>query len=488
MSLTRHVFTTSGMLLAANASVRVLGVVSMPLLTHWLPPAAFGQAALASALISLISVVWLMGMDMSYSRSFLSRTAPNGAPAETFCWRMACMMALGAGISAALLWLVHAAEDRSALRSMAVLVFAGAAGSVILAMAQTRSRLYNQHVRLALAVGVGGVCATCITLALAWRPLADERALVTGYVAAYLLPILIVGVPGLRQLREPSGLDAAARKQIFLVGFPGIVTAPVYWVISSSDRWFLQVFTESSVVGIYSVASTFGLLGMMVNSALLAIWLPEATRAHEAGVANGDQQLAKMMVRLMALMAIVCVGVSVFGPDLLRWLTAPRFQSAVGIVPVLAAGVFGYGCYQLARTGLYLDRSLGLDARIMGIFAIVSLFSNFVLVPRFGTSAAAGVQCLSFAGIALTAFFVAQRRRPLPLPVARILAGILILIVAIVVAVWLEPITGIRTALVKGAFVLGVAALLAFTLDAEVPSLIRHVLAEMDARFGGKGQ
>lgn len=465
------------MLMLANASARALGIVSMPLLTHWLAPAAYGQAALASTLISLVAVIWLMGMDMSYSRSYLSRTPPNGAPAETFCWRTACAMAFAAGATAALLWLGHATADATALRSVAVFVFAGAAGSVLLAMAQTRSRLYNRHARLALAVGLGGIGATGLTLALAWRPLADERALVAGYVAAYLLPILIMGMPGLRQLSRPSGMDAAARKAVFLVGLPGIVTAPVYWVVASSDRWFLQAFTDSSVVGIYGVACTFGQLGMMVNSALLAIWLPEATRVHESEMADSDRELARLMLRLMALMAIICLGVGAFGPDILRWLTAARFHAAAQVVPVLAAAVFCYGCYQLARTSLYLHRSLGVDARLTGMGAVLSLLANYWLVPRFGMMAAACVQCLSFAGMALAIFIVAQQRHPLPLPGSRIFSGLVLLAAGLAGTYWLGPVVDLASALLKAVLVSGISVALACAFDESFPSLVQRIFS-----------
>jgi len=103
-----------------------------------------------------------------------------------------------------------------------------------------------------------------------------------------------------------------------LVGLPGVITAPVYWILSSLDRWFLQASADSATVGVYAVACTFGQLGLMVNSALLAIWLPEATRLHESGVEDSDRQLAKLITRLILLMAVVCLGASILGGDLLR--------------------------------------------------------------------------------------------------------------------------------------------------------------------------
>ena len=240
MSLTRHILTSSAQLTLANGLARALGIISLPLLTHWLAPAAYGQAALAGTLISLMSVIGLMGMDMSYSRSFLSRQPPNGEAVETLLWRLAVIAALATGAVAGVIWLLHAHDDTQAKPDLAVLVFFGVAGSLLMAMAQTRSRLHNRYRRLAVAVAAGGVSATAATLLLASRVVADERALVAGYVVAYLLPLAIMGMPVWRQLRASSGLTPTARRAVFLVGLPGVITSPMFWVISSSDRWFLH--------------------------------------------------------------------------------------------------------------------------------------------------------------------------------------------------------------------------------------------------------
>ena len=180
MSLTRRILSSSGQLMAANALARALGIVSLPLLTQWLAPSAYGQAAIASTLISLVSVIGLAGMDMSYARGFLSRDQPNGEAVETLLWRLAVIAALVSGAVAAGIWLAYASQDPRAITGIAALVFLGAAGSLLLAMAQTRSRLHNRHGRLALAVAAGGVLSIATTLFLAKQVVPDERALVIG--------------------------------------------------------------------------------------------------------------------------------------------------------------------------------------------------------------------------------------------------------------------------------------------------------------------
>lgn len=483
MSLMRHILTSSAQLTLANALARALGLVSLPLLTLWLSPEAYGQAALASTLISLISVFGLMGMDMSYARSYLSRTPPNGAQAEAFCWRFAIVAALAAGSVAAAGWLVYVGGTP---RGLIALVFLGAAGSLLLAMAQTRSRLHRRHGRLALAVAAGGVCATVITLAVAHWLVTDERALVAGYVAAYLVPMLIMGVPGWNQLRRPSGLDAGMRKTIALVGLPGLVTAPMYWVLSSSDRWFLQASTDSATVGVYAIACTFGQLGMMVNSALLAIWLPEATRLHESGAADSNQQLARLILRLVLMMAIVCMGVSILGGEMLRWLSASKFHQGASAVPVIAAGVFFYGLYHLARTGMFLHRSLGKAALVSGIGAAVSLSANALLIPKYGMHAAATIQLLSFATIAALVLKTSQKNHPLPLEMRRLIPGVILLLLFTGLASQLPPITDLYSASLKLGFLTGGILLVACVMEPASPRLFLRLMMISESKLAGR--
>ena len=489
MSLTRHILGSSAQLTAANAIARVLGIVSLPLLTRWLSPDAYGQAALASTLMSLVSMIGLMGMDMSYARTYLSRAEPNGSRVEIFCWRFSLVAALAAGLVAAMAWLLHVARDGSSLPVVACWVLIGTAGSVLLAMAQTRSRLHNQHTRLAVAIALSGIAATALTLCIARWWLPDERALVTGFVLAYVLPICVMGIPALKKLRLPSGLSSATRKAVFFVGVPGVVTAPMYWILSSSDRWFLQTSADASTVGVYAVACTFGQLGMMVNSALLAIWLPEATRLHESDDSGKvAATLGGLICRLVLVMMMVWVGVGIIGGDLLRWLSEGRFHGGAAVVPWIASAVFFYGCYHLANTGLFLGRRLRVSAFVWAFVGAASLLANAIFVPRFGMLAAAGVQCGTFGVLAITVFVLSQRHHPIQLPAFRMLVAFAIAVLGLLIGVWLPEVRDWLTAVEKVVFVGVIVTLLAAILAPDVCRRGMHALFAGNALDEGRSK
>jgi len=68
MTLVRRIASASAQLVLSNGLVRLLSLVTMPILTHLLSPTAYGTAAMAETFIALIAVFALAPMDISYAR------------------------------------------------------------------------------------------------------------------------------------------------------------------------------------------------------------------------------------------------------------------------------------------------------------------------------------------------------------------------------------------------------------------------------------
>jgi O-antigen/teichoic acid export membrane protein len=166
----------------------------------------------------------------------------------------------------------------------------------------------------------------------------------------------------------------------------------------------------------------------MINSALIAIWLPEATRLHESDTERTEQDLGRLMAQLVLVMALIWFGIVAVGGEVLRLLTDPRFHSASIYLPWIAGGVFFYGCYHLAKTGLFLSRSLKWSAVFAAAVGAFSLLANIIFIPEYGANAAAIVRCLSFALLASVVFWVAQSKHNIPLPMGRLAVAMLPLV------------------------------------------------------------
>lgn len=123
---TRKLVSAVSWLSLGNVMVRALSLVIMPILTRYLSPDAFGAAALVGTLISLSSVIGLMGIDMGFSRHVFSGQWGGSFVIEAFSWRWSLITAMAIALVAdCLRWLT--AEWHGVPRSYPGFVLAGAA-------------------------------------------------------------------------------------------------------------------------------------------------------------------------------------------------------------------------------------------------------------------------------------------------------------------------------------------------------------------------
>jgi O-antigen/teichoic acid export membrane protein len=213
--------------------------------------------------------------------------------------------------------------------------------------------------------------------------------------------VIVLGAPRLQTLRLASPLDRHERRRLLELGISGVTTAIMYWVISSSDRWFIGFFRDQNELGLYSFGTNIGMLGLVLNTALTAAWFPEITQSYERHEgASSPETLGHEWARLVSSLLLVWLAVAASGGDIIRLLAHPRFHDSARYVPWVAGGVFFYGVATLAVTGLWISQDLKPTAYWWFAGAILSIGLNIVLVPRWGSTGAAVTACLSYAFIA----------------------------------------------------------------------------------------
>lgn len=430
MTFARRFLSGTVQLTLSNAVVRLVSIVTMPILTALLPPHAYGVASLVGTVVSLVAVFALAGIDMSYSRAYHSSKPPSGAVVEYFCWRFAILMALLTAALAALVWWLLSGDSSGLDQGMTVIIAIGIVVAVGNTMALTRARLAGRYRAMAITIVAGGIVGSMLSIGIAvwWRQ--DALALLLPMLLIYLLPMLMLGAPPITALFKPSGMARDNAASLIKIGLAGVVTAPMYWLLSSSDRWFLQHYHGAEVVGIYSIGYSVANVGMMVNSAVMSVWLPEAAREFEQDPEQAKITLGRFMSRLVAAMAIIWLVVTAAGGDILRLLANERFQAAADVVPYIAGGVFFYGILHLANAGLLLVNKLKWAVWWWFAGGLIGLLMNWVLIPRLGAVGAAITQCISFTFISIGVLISSQAVFRVQLEWSRLALAIVIVVTA----------------------------------------------------------
>ncbi len=421
-SLARSVLGGMGLLAAAGAATKLFGLLSSPILTRLVGPSPYGVVALAGTISSLATTVAMMGVDLSYARYFFEDNGARGEQVERFCWRFS----IGTGLVMSFLagWAWWWWDDTSGSPGgLGAVVAAGTFVAVGIAMATTRRRVRGGYSRIAAATVAGSAIGVPLAVLLAWCWRADAWAMLVGALVGSVATVSILGVPSARTLLSRSGLDGGQRRELLRMGFASAVTAPMFWVMNSADRWFLGAWAGQGPLGVYAFAAGIGLTGMMVNSALTTAWFPEMSREYETAREDTVGNIGRLWARLLAMHMVTWLTVAAAGGDLIRLIADRRFHEGATLVPWIAGGVFFYGMAALANTGLFLRKTQVPTAVWWVAGATGNVACNALLVGRLGPMGAALASCFGFALIAAGMTWSAQTRLYLPIPWRRIVAA-----------------------------------------------------------------
>ncbi|NWG02549.1 MAG: oligosaccharide flippase family protein [Syntrophaceae bacterium] len=428
MGIIKKVFGASAIIILANGLNRLFAILAAPVLTRILGPVPYGVMALVGTVTSLASTLSLLGIDMGYVRFYFSKTNKTGQAVEKFCWRYAIFSSVIVGILSMCLWRILLGKPYNNF-FIALLVGFTVILFVANTMSQTGARLREKYRRIGWAIVASGVFATLITILLAilWR--ADEWPLLIGFTIGILMSVTIMGFPKGISLTKPSELATREKWSIVRLGLPGLVTGIMYWILSSSDRWFLKHFWGEQAVGVYSFAYNVAIIGIIVNTAMVLTWFPESIRTYEQDRQEASTILGEVWGGLAFLLCLVWLMVASIGGDTIRLLADSRFHGGAAYVPWIAGGVYFYGMAQLANTGLLISRNMKPAAQLWLIGGFINLISNYFVIRVWGAYGAAIINCLSFGFIYLGVMWKSGKYYKLNLKKRKLLVAALVILI-----------------------------------------------------------
>ncbi len=480
--LATRVFAGAAWITLAGVSGRILSLVAAPFLTSRVAPREYGIVALVSTGISLTSTLSLCGVDMAYGRFWGGSADADLRGIERFSWRFAIGTSVLGSLIAGILWMSYVSARADLSPRLAIVIVPGILLNNIVTMASTRARFRGAYSQLALSNAVTATLSAILSVLFVWSWRADAWSLLLAMWLGLAAGTTLLGAPTLRDLRKASRLPSGETRRVIELGLSGLTTAAMYWVISASDRWFLGIYRNQTEVGLYSFASSIGLIGIVLNTALTATWFPEITRATRSEVdAAARERLGQEWARMVVMLLIVWLAVSSAGGDLIRLIAHPRFHESARYVPWIAGGIFFYGLASLANTGLWLSSDMKPAAFWWLGGGALSAAMNLALVPWGGPLGAAITACSSYAFISAGVLRSGQQSFRLNIPWGRVLglAAVVLLSAAVMIPPWdLLPAVSLAMKLPVGAVVA------AGIVYASSPDWSRRSLALLGHRWG----
>jgi O-antigen/teichoic acid export membrane protein len=236
------------------------------------------------------------------------------------------------------------------------------------------------------------------------------KGILFGNVMANIL-IFTVGVLLATRTRALAGnIDIKLIRNIISYGFPMIFGNLSYVFISQTDRFFLEKFSSTHDLGLYSFGSQFAILITAFIITPLFFWWNPILRWKIYKRTDGREifsQLNRIIVVVLPLVTILMVGGVVFvGKFLVR---NEAYLDGFRITPLLAFGQAFFGLYCFNTIGLLFESRTKTIAYIVFSSALANIGLNLLLVPRFGMYGAALASFFSFFLMYILSLFYSQR-------------------------------------------------------------------------------
>lgn len=171
---------------------------------------------------------------------------------------------------------------------------------------------------------------------------------------------------------------------------------PMLWVgamsiiTTQTDVLMLAAVKGPSDAGIYQVAARGAELVAFISSISAIALQPTISRLYANGELARLKYIAGYAARIMVAAALaVAACYFILGGTLLRFVFGPAFQAAAQALNVLSAGWVIVAAMGPARDTLLMSGGERQSAIAISLAAILNVFLNLLLIPRFGITGAA---------------------------------------------------------------------------------------------------
>ncbi len=398
---------------------RLAALLLLPLYTRFLTPADYGVLDLLTIAVALFQPILMLGIDTAIQILFF--TSKTEKQQNDLVMTSIVLVAAFGGLCALSGWLLAPILVNALLGqeeyTLALRLLCLDAWLISL------FTLFSDNLRLRQLPLLYNLLAICqIVLAAGFTVVfvvMQERGVmgvVMGLVLANSIVTLFASAFVLMQHLQLPTLTQTL--PLLRLGLPLLPVSATYWILNSSDRFFLVKLSTLQEVGLYGIANRLAAGIGIFTFAIQLSWRPFALRIQTAPHAR--TLYAKMPLYYFVGIGWIGLVIAATSPLLLKvFATKAYTQAAMLLTPLILAQVI-YGAYYVFSTGLEIvQRTYHITWTIV-LAALLNTALNILLIPELGAFGASLATAISYGLATLCVAIVSQRLYPLPYELRRL--------------------------------------------------------------------
>lgn len=304
--------------------------------------------------------------------------------------------------------------------------------------------------------------------------------IIYGNLVGLLISALIFFPINFRSL-QPK-FDWTLLKEMYKYGFPLVIGNLAFLVLTTSDRFFISNYSSQRDLGLYAYGVKFSTL---MNTLIISpFFLGFNPIRWEIYAREDAKQVFANLYRYINSALMTTYFFFVAGGMILGTLMTgnPEFVQGLTVVPLLCFSLLLYGLYYFRAMGLLFEKKTKFISLIILFASVISLSSNFILVPLFSYHGAALASSLSYLIMFIVCSTLSQRFYPIKINHRLEISGILLAGLLCLFSVFLRDSV---TPLVFGMIALSCGiiytSILSFIFRKNIFALIRRIMIDRNS-------
>ncbi len=422
----------------SNFFIRSISFILLPLYSNLLSTTEFGNYALLLSLYAIVSVLYQAGMQNSLTKFYLESESISQRKV-VFSSIINPIIILGLALtslsfiySKEISILILGTSDHSKLISILFsTLFIDTLGYFFLHLLKTKELVK----KVVAYSSISALINLFLNILLVYNlRLSIEGIFLSQIISSVFLVIILLPsiLPEIQFL-----VDWKMVKKMFLFSLPFLIGGIFSSAVDVSDRFILNIFTNTKEVGIYSLSYKIAMLMNVFVISFRTAWIPRALSVYK--LENYSEIFGNMYKKLISICLIILVCVTLFSPYLFQIkifnynILNKNYESGLIILPFILVGYLfsGLGAFYSLFPFVSSKSYYFLYSDLIAF--LVNLLLNLILVPTYGMIGAAIATTLAFLSSAIFLFEISKANIKINYPKKEIVIITILSIIILIV-------------------------------------------------------
>ncbi len=394
---------------------KMIAIFLVPVYTRLFLPKDYGIINLINTSFFLINILIVCGLDNSVARWFYDsqEETDHKKTFGTYIWFQLVL----AGIVAAIIIVCAPSINQLFINegSKPIYIILPAITLLTNILPGVLINWFRLH-RRPVATVIFTISQTLTTVGLTVLFVIVLRWHITGVFAALAISTTIYSLVAIFFLKGWISIAYFNKARLLVMlkfALPMIPAALSYWLLNSTDSYFIVFFTKSTTqVGLFGIGAALASVLGLFTGAFQQAWGPFAFSLIE----NPDAKKVYANVFLMfgSGMALLAALLMIFAPEALMLFTTPQYYDSAWVAGILGYNLFLIGLSYIAIIGVSIHKTTSPYGIAMVYATILTLLLNVILIPILGKEGSAlatvGAQII----VPVYLFYKGQKVYPIP--------------------------------------------------------------------------